>query len=76
MRHNTVEILDQLAKLAKKYPFKKPEYDEAERLIEEFEGAILRKLSPIVAEKSVPRQIGHDAPSDEKKKYCPYCEEK
>ncbi|MCM1335735.1 MAG: hypothetical protein NC084_13465 [Bacteroides sp.] len=56
MRHNTTEILNQLAELAKSYPFDKPEHDEAERLMKEFEETILQKLSPIVTEKftSVP----------------------
>ncbi len=45
MRHNTTEILNQLAELAKNYPFNKPDQDEAERLMQDFEDAILRKLT-------------------------------
>ncbi|MCM1335335.1 MAG: hypothetical protein NC084_04030 [Bacteroides sp.] len=52
MKHNTTEILSQLAELAKKYPFDKPDHDKAERLMKEFEETILQKLSPIAAEKS------------------------
>ncbi|MCM1335388.1 MAG: hypothetical protein NC084_10905 [Bacteroides sp.] len=61
MRPNTTEILNQLAELAKSYPFDKPENVEAERLMKEFEGAILQKLSPIVAEKSASATIKRKA---------------
>lgn len=45
MIHNTTEILNQLAELAESYPFDKSEHDEADRLMKEFEEAILHKLT-------------------------------
>lgn len=45
MRHNTTEILNQLAGLAANYPFDKSDHDEADRLMKEFEKAILQKLT-------------------------------
>lgn len=45
MRHNTTEILNRLSALSASYPFDKPEHDEAERLMKEFEEAILHKLT-------------------------------
>ncbi len=45
MRHNTTDILNQLSALAAKYPFDKPNHDEAERLMNAFEEAILQKLT-------------------------------
>lgn len=45
MRHNTTDILSQLAELAKKRPLDKSDHDEAERLMNEFEEAILPKLT-------------------------------
>lgn len=68
MRHNTIEILNQLAELAEKYPFDKSEHDEAERLMKEFEKAILRKLSPIMTEKSAPVPIKRKASPKRKHK--------
>ena len=45
MRHNTTEILNRLTELAENYPFDKSDHDEAERLMNEFEVAILQKLT-------------------------------
>lgn len=45
MKHNTTDILNQLAELSARYPFDKSDHDEAERLMNEFEEAILQKLT-------------------------------
>lgn len=45
MRHNKTEILNQLSALAEKYPFNQADRDKAERLMNEFEEAILQKLT-------------------------------
>lgn len=45
MGRNTTDILNQLAELSARYPFDKSDHDEAERLMQEFEDAILRKLT-------------------------------
>ncbi|MCM1336011.1 MAG: hypothetical protein NC084_13705 [Bacteroides sp.] len=68
MRHNTTEILNQLAELAEKYPFDKPDHDKAERLMKEFEETILQKLSPIVSEKSETAMIDRKGSSKRRHK--------
>lgn len=45
MRRNTTDILNQLAELSARYPFDKSDHDEAERLMQEFEDAILQRLT-------------------------------
>ena len=45
MRHNTTEILNRLTELAENRPFGKSDHDEVERLMNEFEEAILQRLT-------------------------------